>query len=66
MKVLFINRDKKEILIANVDNEDDATKAIKDFCCERDFNIPYMRCWQKDNRTFIDVGSHTELFAVER
>lgn len=68
MKVYFLNSKGKEILIGEAEDNNEAYKIIKNFCRERSFKIPYMRCWKQpnsDNRTIYDVGSHTEFFIVE-
>lgn len=65
MRVYFKNSKGNEILIGEADDDGSAMRIIKRFCRERSFEIPYMRCWQKENRTFVDVGSHVELFVVE-
>lgn len=65
MKVYFKNSSGKEILIDEVDNDKQAHKKIKEFCAERGFIIPYVRQWEKDNRTFVDVSSWSELFIIE-
>lgn len=66
MKVYFKNSKGKEILIGEADNDKQAYKKIRDFCTERGFNIPYMRQWTQDNRTFVDVSSWSEFFIIEK
>ena len=45
-----------------------AFAAIKHFCKEHNYHIPYMRAWDEDRQgqlmTCIDVGSHVEFFLV--
>ena len=66
MKLLFKNSMGKKIMIANVENEREAMKEINRFCAERDFTIPYYRCWGSldEDGISVDVGSHTEFFLI--
>ena len=63
MQVYFDNGIKKR-KIADVDNEKDARKAILDFCKKNHFTVYYMRMWNQDNETVVDVGSHTQFFYI--
>lgn len=67
MKVYFKNGNGNEQLIGEADNDKRAMKIIKEFCREKGFNIPYIRCWEapENNRIIVDVSSHTEFFIVE-
>lgn len=68
MKLLFKNSTGKEIAIANVESEREAMKEINRFCAERDFKIPYYRCYgslDEDGINF-DVGSWSESFILRK
>lgn len=67
MKVYFKNSSGQERLIGEADNDKQAMKVIRGFCSERDFEIPYVRCWEEPekNRVIVDVSSHTEFFIIE-
>lgn len=64
MKLVFQNSMGNERKIADVEDKDEAMRKIKKFCYERDFKVPYMRTWEKDGVTWIDVSSHTEFFKL--
>lgn len=68
MKLYFKNSVGKELLIANVEDEEEAMFEIKKFCEERDYRIPYYRCWGSinDDGIWYDVGSHIEFFILKR
>lgn len=69
MKVYFENSKKKEIFIGDADDDRQAMKIIKNFCSERGFEIYYTRMWidgDNENRTHVDVGSHTEFFIIDK
>lgn len=68
MNLIFQNSQKEERVIAKVNSDEEAYCEIEKFCTERDYKIPYSRCWNsiEGNRTFYDVGSHTEFFILER
>lgn len=69
MKVYFSNANKDERFLATCNDDNQVFEVIKEFCYERDYNIPYFRCWEKDvdgkKRTWYDVGSWSEFFFVE-
>lgn len=64
IKVLFKNSNGQEREIAEVKTIEAAHLEINKFCSERDFTINYKRCWKRENRTVVDVGSHYELFYI--
>lgn len=66
MKLYFKNSSGKELLIANVEDEDESMCEIKKFCEERDYKIPYWRCWGDLDKYGItyDVGSWSENFLL--
>lgn len=69
MKVYFQNNKGKELLLAEVENSDDAESVIKHFLNERDYVAPYVRRWTRNEngktRVYNDFGSHTEFIIVE-
>lgn len=68
MKVYFRNSMGKEIFIGEAEDGKAADKIIKRFCDDRNFKIYYTRQWLDENdknRTWVDVGSHTEFFIIE-
>ena len=66
MKLLFQTSNGSERVIAEVDSQDDVMAEINKFCNERDFSIPYVRCWGSldDDGIWYDVSSHTEFFRL--
>lgn len=64
IKVLFKNSNGQEREIAEVKTIEAAHLEINKFCSERGFTINYKRCWERKNRTVVDVGSHYELFYI--
>ena len=65
MTVYFKNAQGISRVIATVDTVSAANTAIKQFIDVRDYISYYWRWWEKDGRTYIDVGSHTELFWID-
>lgn len=69
MKVYFQNNKGKDLLLAEVDNTDEADAVIKNFLNERDYIAPYVRRWMREEdgktRIYTDFGSHTEFIIVE-
>lgn len=67
----FQNRWGQERLIANVNSPEEVYRSIHDFidqCNENNskrFVSHYMRTWEEDGRTKIDVGSWTEFFYTD-
>ena len=68
MKLIFQNNKGEERVVAKVETDEEAYNEMKKFCDEHDFTIRYVRGWfsPEGDRTFYDVGSHTEYFIVER
>lgn len=65
MKLYFQSSSGEERLIhSDIHNEDEAFKAIKAFCSERNFKIYYYRAWTQEGVTTFDVGRHTEFFKL--
>lgn len=50
--------------VAVLDSFQSAIEYIKNYCKIKGFTIHYIRTWRKNNRTYIDYGSHDELFFV--
>jgi len=69
----FENSYGDERVIATCKNFQEVRKAINAFITtcnrnnpkDRQFKMYYMRTWEEDGRTKIDVGSHTEFFYVD-
>lgn len=66
MKLIFKNSAGQERVIAEVKDEEAAMIEITKFCEERSFHIYYTRTWEKDGRVWVDCGSHSEFFIVEK
>ena len=66
INVYFQNSENKERIIGIAHNIDDVMKIIKDFIDDHNFKSYYTRVWyhENDDRTWFDVGSHTEFFFV--
>lgn len=66
MKLYFQNANGRERFIADVDDCKEADKKIKEFCSERNFYIPYIRTWFREDGVMVyDVSSHTEFFLLK-
>lgn len=61
-EVYFKNRKGNEILLGAAADEENAWGMIKDFMSDRDYKCHYVRQWADNERTWYDVGSHTEFF----
>jgi len=72
-KLWFQNSNGDEREIANCANWADVYDAIDNFidCCNvtkpvnKQFKMYYMRTWEEDGRTKIDVGSWSEFFYTD-
>ena len=65
MKLYFENSKGKRKIISRPKTEEDAFKAIRDFCEERKFKIHYIRTWENEEGLKVyDVGSWTEFFLL--
>lgn len=65
IRVIFQNSKGIEREIGTATNDDAAWKIISDFLKEKNYKKYYVRQWVEGNRTFFDVGSHTEFFITE-
>lgn len=65
MKLGFQSADGSERVIAEVDTYCEACKEINKFLDEHNFKSYYQRLWEKDDRVYMDVGSHYEFFFLE-
>lgn len=72
MKLYFENNNGIAREIAECHNKDEVMKEIHNFIdnCNKgksknkQFKSYYVRHWNEDNKTWFDVGSHTEFFYV--
>ena len=63
MKLYFENAFGERRLIGAPNSEEESWQLIKNFCNERNFNIPYVRTWgTPEGEKYYDVSSHTEFF----
>ena len=65
MKLYFQNSRGVERLIAEPSNREEVVKEINKFLDDHNYKSYYTRVWEEDGRLMIDVGSHTEGFALE-
>lgn len=50
--------------VAVLDSFPSVIEYIENYCKTKGFTIHYIRRWTKNDRTYIDYGSHDELFFV--
>ena len=71
MTLWFENRFGDARKIAHCENKDDVYRSINDFIKQANaakpkgstpFKSYYIRTWEQDNKTWYDVGSHSEFF----
>ena len=62
---LYYKNNRERRLIGNYKKAEGAMKAISRFCKNRNYKIPYTRCWVKERVAYFVVGSHTEFFELE-
>lgn len=65
-KVYYVNTEKGKTLIGTPENEKDAHKIIMDFLSFYNYHSYYQRYWTENGKTFVDVGSHSEFFTIEK
>ena len=66
MKLYFENSRKERRIIAEPNTEEEAIKEINKFCDDRNFEVYYIRTWERQETKVYDVGSHTEFFYLVR
>ena len=66
MRVLFENRYGERREIANVSDIDGAYREISVFLKNHNFKSHYMRQWDEEGFTKVDVGSHSEFFLIDK
>jgi hypothetical protein len=67
MKVYFLNSQNKYREIGQFNNKTELFNIIESFLTLHDFKSYYTRIWYEpnENRTYYDVGSHTEFFFTD-
>lgn len=67
MTLSFINSRDEKIFMGDFELEQEVNLAIRAFCDDNGFKIPYWRAWQEGNPpvTYCDVGSHSEIFEIK-
>ena len=66
MKLYFKNSRGERRIIAEPNTEEEAIKEINKFCNDRNFEVYYIRTWERQETKVYDVGSHTEFFYLVR
>lgn len=64
--VYFKNSQGQSRPIGEADSLQGANAIISVFLADHKYISYYQRCWQKDGKTFIDVGSHSEYFWLDK
>ena len=65
MKLFFQNSSGVERLIAEPFNREEVVKEIDKFLDDHNYKSYYTQVCEDNGRLMIDVGSHTEGFALE-
>ena len=65
MKLYFQNSRRVERLIAEPSNREEVVEEINKFLDDHNYKSYYMQVCEDNGRSMIDVGSHTEGFALE-
>ena len=65
MKLYFQNSHGVERLIAEPSNREEVVKEINKFLDDHNYKSYYTQVCEDNGRLMIDVGSHTEGFALE-
>lgn len=67
INVWFQSSENKERIVGEATNMMEIMQVIANFLDEHNFKSYYTRVWytDSDDRTWFDVGSHTEFFFVE-
>lgn len=63
--VYFQNSSGDSREIGNCKTLSKVTSVIKKFLKQKKFKMYYMRSWEYNNKTWFDVGSHSEFFWIE-
>ena len=74
MKLYFEDSNENRRFLAECKDEKEVNQKIKEFidnCNKRkpknqQFKMYYVRTWNEDNKTWYDVGSHSEFFYTEK
>ena len=74
MKLYFEDSNENRRFLAECKDETEVNQKIKEFinnCNKRkpksqQFKMYYVRTWNEDNKTWYDVGSHSEFFYTEK
>lgn len=64
MKLTFYNRKGKQQVLGIFETQNEAEQMIRDFLREHNYNAPYWRVTNFDDRWVYDVGSWSEFFAI--
>lgn len=65
MKLFFQFADGSEKLIADVETEDEANKALQEFLDSQNISPPYMRYWGNPEKgVYCDYGSHSGFIVL--
>ena len=64
--VNFSNGQGVARIIGRAKTVEDATSIINDFLKAHNYVSYYQRWWQADGKTYIDVGSHSEFFWLDK
>lgn len=62
MKLYFENSWGERRLIGEPETIIEGQAIIRQFCAERNYEIPYFRWWVEGNEVCVDTGSHSEFF----
>ena len=61
----FRNSQGQEREIMKVNNFNDVFTGIRNFLADHNYKNHYIRFWEEDGRTAIDVGSWSEFFYTD-
>lgn len=68
VKLYFVNSENEETFITSIEDRKEGSKSIfkeiNKFIKEKNpnYKIYYIRQWEEGNKTWYDVGSHSEFF----
>lgn len=66
MKLIFKNSyDEERVIATNLQLKQDCYREINKFLSAHNYKSYYYREWSRENRTYVDVGSHTEFFIID-